>query len=965
MTRYETKYAARLIASGVLLLLLIASRQTSHAAQSTFFVEEQPAWNRADLSIVALEVKPDRLEPGQRAILRATVRNVGTGDAVPGHVTFRIGNREVAKVRFGALAASTSTSVETVWTAEENPDRRVFAALVLDSQAIDWRTENNVQETIVYVRSTGRESPAFAVHAPRVDPAVPSASGQALITIKLRNLGFVEKAEAAVSLRVDDTLLFDDRPISLGPGEEHSLQAVWKSVEPGQHLLKLASESAVPVFSKDFACTDWLLQIPQQTLLYKTFQKDQWVSIGPKILNNGSVGRVDRIAIDPNDPNVLYAGANSGGLWKSIDGGSNWEPLTDRLPAMRIGAIAIDPRFPATIYIGTGHPFYGGGGIFKSVDGGKTWHAFATEFEDKTTVPAARRPLDGIGKIILRYDSAGQILIYTTTRHGLLRYVGSKPFATSTQPSEWQVIKQGTTYDVAVDPVDSARVYLPVYEEVTNSAGNKQFLLEAVFRTDRGMTATGDGDWQPMKGLPPKQELNGMTTLDVFPLDTKVLFAAITRGLYTRVYQSEDGGDSWRLAFLQRESYNEFIRVHPTNKSQIYFGGIELWQANWYADLFGWGATGVFSGWQTRGLLSGHADQKAMTFLPRGVAADPDAYYLVNDGGVWYCDKLSGPFSDYVERCTPRNNDLRVTQFYDIDSSPTQSALIIGGTQDNGTVLFRGDPVWQQLKGGDGNYSLIGPGSDPVMYAQHQCLNDDWGTQRRVGLADDWQDAKNGLPKDRCWASAQIVQHPKDPDQLMAQGNEIHYTQDGGQSWHGLGPTNKKGTISRLGVQPYSGDRWVFGTSEGQIWQRAGNWMTKQFEHPDGVAVAGLAFSPVDPRILYATFIGGRFSHRIIRFELPPNVAGEWKGDPIAEGFPCNLTPTAVSGDGYRADVVYVGTEKGVFRWIGSAAPNKRWQPYNDGLPWVDIRDLQVELPSKRLLAGTWGRGVWSVVTGP
>jgi hypothetical protein len=126
--------------------------------------------------------------------------------------------------------------------------------------------------------------------------------------------------------------------------------------------------------------------VPGATALHTVPGKGAWASLGPRWLTNGSgfvptgsVGRIDAIAFNPKNPNIAYAGSNTGGIWKTTNGGQSWVPLGDQLQTMTVGAIAVDPVNPQIVYMASGYAWVYGGdiGLFKSIDGGTHWHHFA------------------------------------------------------------------------------------------------------------------------------------------------------------------------------------------------------------------------------------------------------------------------------------------------------------------------------------------------------------------------------------------------------------------------------------------------------------------------------------------------------------------------------------------------------------------------------------------------------------
>jgi hypothetical protein len=213
---------------------------------------------------------------------------------------------------------------------------------------------------------------------------------------------------------------------------------------------------------------------------------------------------------------------------------------------------------------------------------------------------------------------------------------------------------------------------------------------------------------------------------------------------------------------------------------------------------------------------------------------------------------------------------------------------------------------------------------------------------------------------------------------LLSEGNEVHATQDGGASWQAAGPSgvSVKGYVRRVLVQPQTG-YWVAGTSQGQLWYRtslSGAW-TLLFAHPClgttwncSAPVLSMAFAPTDNRTLYVAFdIGGSRAYtRLWRIVMNPGPPVTWTPSNITDNFPENLRVRAVTGDGHTADVAHVATHRGgVYRWTGSRPSYERWRPYNVCMPGaVDVRDLLVA-SDRTLRAATWGRGAWTVETGP
>jgi hypothetical protein len=410
--------------------------------------------------------------------------------------------------------------------------------------------------------------------------------------------------------------------------------------------------------------------------------------------------------------------------------------------------------------------------------------------------------------------------------------------------------------------------------------------------------------------------------------------------------------------------YNPFLRSHPVLSNHVYFAGVKLYEAFWDAQKLA-----------TRRIDGIHDDQKALEF--RSSPGSATRFWALNDGGIWHVTQfpaLTGiDAAPALDVAWPLNHGLRTIEFYDLDCSATDPNLMIGGTQDNGVVIWQGQPEWRAVAGGDGNFCLVSPTDNNRFYSQYQGLEDTERTDQGVN-ADfwpytSWVPASKGLPKGWGGYSAFITADPSDGTHLLSQGDQVYETTNSGDWWSGRGPTGPGvgGDIHRVLFQPPPNTAtWLAGTSQGRLWMRRNGAWTNQFTHPESAGVWSMAFAPTDGRVLYVLFgTTARSDRRVYRFDQFPHVPFNWTATPISDALPINIIPTVICGDGYRSDVVFLGTAAGVIR--GQRQPNGtwQWQPYNDGLPLADVSDLLVDRTSRQLRAGTIGRGAWAVITGP
>ncbi len=908
--------------------------------------EEYPSWRMPDLAVTGLAVDPPAAAPGSTVTVHVRVGNQGTAAAAPARVAVTANNAQIAAWNLEALSPGQHVERNIRWRARVTGRVLVQARLQIEPEGFDADTNNDVASAVLRV-DDGSNVPELEYDL-TVDGTAPTRRRG--VTLVVRNPSLTTVRDVPVHVYADGeplrALAGRRTLVTVGPGEEQTMRFSLPELGPGRHhvVVHLVPPQELPLhWLQCVKC--WEVLVPDRTVLFDGARKDRWVSMGPRQLLNtpdvsggriphGSVGRIDAIAFHPTVPGILFAGAPSGGIWKSVDHGGHWTPLGDRLPSLRVASIALDPIDGDIVYMGTGSSRYqGGAGIFKSVDGGTTW----SRLTDAAVGPTGSvMRIQGVSRLVVR-RVGGTAVVFAATDVGIVRYQGSDPRELVSAPSAWVQSRSGVATDVVVHPTNASLVYGSV-------------LGEGIVSTTSGLTAL-QADWST---LPGPVDLTGTTdfsfTLDVFWGSSRTVLAGLTSprpGSVFGLYRTPDEGGTWDsveyAAGTLEGPYNPFVRVHPADRDLVYFGGVKLYKKRW-------GTAG-----QT--IVTGvHDDMHGFEFDP----ARSSGYLVTGDGGVFRGTIAAGALPD---TCTPRNLDLRVTQFFDIDAA-VSAALMVGGTQDNGTVLFEGTPDWRVIKGGDGLFSCIAPSNDDVFYAQYQSLD---STERSVDGGKTWVAASHGLPKGFTMMNSYIVVHPVNADEVLSQGNQVYATQTGGADWTPRGPTgsNVMGSITRVLVQPTTMN-WVAGNDHGQVWLTSygGSPWDLVFDHPEYAPVRSMAFAPTDHRILYVLF-GGRDYLRVWRLTRNPGPTGAWVPSNITDNFPSGRDACVIAGDGHHSGIAYVGTDKGVYAWTDGRPTYDSWRDYSLGLPLVQVNDLLIDPRSRHLRAGTWGRGVWAVATGP
>lgn len=412
----------------------------------------------------------------------------------------------------------------------------------------------------------------------------------------------------------------------------------------------------------------------------------EWEWLGP-----GNIGgRTRSILIDPTDADVMYAGSVGGGVWKTIDGGASWSPLTDFIASIAIGCMAMDPNDPQTIYIGTGEGFFNfdaipGAGIFKTTDGGETFEQlFSTNNDD----------FNAVNRIAFAPGSSSVMLVATNT--GVFRSTNAGQSFTQVETTR--------TLDVNFSPTDP---------------------LRAVAGQDNRVMWSDDGGatWNLSVGA----SGGGRVEVAFAPSDPAIVFASVqSNGLY----KSTNGGELFTNIATQfymegQGWYDNIVWVDPTNPDVIVVGGIDLWRTTNGGD--DWTRISM---WQLAP-QSAHADHHYIIEHPQFDGVTNRTVYFANDGGLYRANNVYS----VSERngWQELNNSYGVTQFYGGAGNPLGFGTLVGGTQDNGTLVYIGSTEsWKSMFGGDGGFAAADQGQLEFLYGETQ-----WGRVHRTSDAGD------------------------------------------------------------------------------------------------------------------------------------------------------------------------------------------------------------------------------------
>lgn len=654
----------------------------------------------------------------------------------------------------------------------------------------------------------------------------------------------------------------------------------------------------------------------QQIAATAGISPELWQSIGP-----GNIGgRIRSFAFDPDDSNRIYAGAVAGGVWLTENGGESWAPTDDFMANLSVSTVIFDPTDSDVIYAGTGEGTFNidnvrGLGVFKSTNKGASWQSLATT--------ADNFDFYWVNRLTIASDASR---LFAATHTGI--------WYSDNGGTLWTSASSGRTYDVDVNPNNDSLL-------VAGKRGS------AYYSTDSGLT------WIQASGLSISN--SARVEISYARSNPDIVFVSVDNNS-GEIWKSTDGGQNYSLvntgdSFLGSQGwYDNALWIDPLDPDHLIVGGIDLWRSTdggiTLAKISTW--------WQAPN--SAHADHHFIMEHPDYDGVDNKHVYFANDGGMYETPDISVALNSVGWQ--ELNNSLTITQFYGIGVSP--DGTVVGGTQDNGTLVYKNDSEnWTATFGGDGGFSAADPTDSNYLYGEYVYLQIHRSTNGGINSSYIYD---NQMESDGANFIAPFILDPNNENRLLGGAERLWQTTDAKAAtptWNSIKDAiGSSSPISAIAVASGDSNIIYVGHNDGSLYKTSdGLAITPTWQQVASVTMPGrylmrIAIDPLDNDIVYASF-GGYESNNLWK-----SIDGGATWLASAGAAPNNIPPApirALAIHPTQTSLLYAGTEVGIF---SSEDAGVTWDFENNGPANVSVDEL-VWGEEDVLYAATHGRGVF------
>lgn len=651
-----------------------------------------------------------------------------------------------------------------------------------------------------------------------------------------------------------------------------------------------------------------------------TNNTNSWTSLGPSSSTGGyaGIGRVNCIAFHPTDNNTYWIGAPAGGLWKTSDNGSSWTCLTDSNDVMGVSSIIIPTDYSTsnTIYIATGDRDATDNrsiGVLKSTDGGATWG---------TT---------GLTYTLAQNNMVNKLLLNPTNNNTILAATTDGLYKTTNGGTTWNSQLTSTQFiDIEYKPGTPATIY------GSTKSGDMYRSTDSGNSWTKTLTTSGY-----------------RVEIAVTPANAAIVYAVVVDSNYglLRISKSTNSGASFTTTYTSTNIlgsmydgsstggqgwYDLAIAASPTNANKVIVGGVNSFRStnggtSWTCSNHWYGGGGF---------QAVHADKHNLDYRSNG------DLFEVNDGGVYISTNDGASWTD-------KSNGLTNSQMYALSVSQTVNNEIITGLQDNGSKLLSNN-TWSDVNGGDGMDCMIDYTDEDIQYASSQYGNFEATTNH-------WNSSQDITPSSAgtgAWVTP-IAIDPTNHNTIYLGYADLWKSTNNGSSWTQISTVNTSNKLKYIGIAPSDNQR-IYMSDDNSIWKTI-NGGTTWTDITGSLPVSSgninyITVKDSDPNTVWVTFSGFN-AHAVYK---TTNAGTSWTN--ISAGIPDIPTHSVVYDKSITTEeVLYAGTQLGVYIKIGAA----NWVEYNLAFPKVRIGELAIYYDtnpaSSKLIAATYGRGLWEV----
>ncbi len=636
---------------------------------------------------------------------------------------------------------------------------------------------------------------------------------------------------------------------------------------------------------------------------------DNWEELGPSSWNSTTawspgVGRVTGIGLDLNNQDHFIIGANTGGVWRTVDAGSTWTPLSDYFANLYVYSVAIAPSDPDTYFFGS----YGGL-IYKSTDAGATWNQLGTA------------GTSFVNKILI-HPTDPDIMYATSQNTGIFRSADGG--------ATWSEVANNDSrgYDVEFKPGDPNTVY----------ASGINFHVS----TDGGTNWTNGAGFA-----------SGAKMIAITPADAdRVYVVEANGGSFGGLYTSTDSGANFTELNHAGRNYFGYdtagfdpggqaprdmdIAVSPVDADEVHIAGVLTWRSTDGGANFS-----ITSDWipgQAAGAGIGycHADVDILEFYPNG------QLYVGTDGGIFIAENTTTVDPDYY---TDLTDGIGIRQWYKIGVSQTNDVIISGGSQDNGTSFYSATTgEWIDWIGADGMETFIDKDNPLTMYGTSQT--------GQLYRTDNGANSISYLPEPPPGSGNWVTPFEQDPEitnTIYLGYRQIYSSPSKGNFWNAISQ-DLGGSQDNLKIAP-SNNQVMYASRASILYKTEDGGATDWVQMTTPGGINSIAIHPSNPDKVAVAVTGGQ------KVQITEDGGETWTSWLL--NLP-NFSALSVLWDDNGEDGLYVGMDYGVY-YIDNTFTE--WQPYFTNLPNVIVNELEINYADGKIYAGTYGRGTWASET--